>query len=262
MEAFTQIKQHISTDGFAIINDFYTEQALNGILETISEADQSGAAFRKSRNLFAIRQFFREVPHSFSLVFDGRLEHLISHLFGVGYFVVKSIYFDKPENSNWCVPYHQDLTIAVLNKVQSGDYLNWTKKQEHYAVQPPLHILGDNFTIRIHLDDTNADNGALRVVQGSHRKEIYRPENIDWDKELEITCSVNRGGIMIMKPLLLHASKRTTGNQRRVIHVEFSRTLLPDDLNWAEFQALKSYPHDLLAQERSRGQKRTEQNNI
>lgn len=59
------------------------------------------------------------------------------------------------------------------------------------------------FTIRIHLDETNSENGALKVIEKSHSKGIYRPETIDWKTEKESICSVNKGGIMIMKPLFI-----------------------------------------------------------
>ncbi|MOA48013.1 hypothetical protein D3C78_1706990 [compost metagenome] len=40
---------------------------------------------------------------------------------------------------------------------------------------------------------------------------------------------------MIMRPLLLHASNRTTNdNQRRVIHIEFSSENLPKPIQWSE----------------------------
>ncbi len=45
---------------------------------------------------------------------------------------------------------------------------------------------------------------------------------------------------MIMKPFLLHASKRSTNNnKRRVIHVEFSNCLLADTLQWSEIETLQ-----------------------
>ena len=98
-----------------------------------------------------------------------------------------------------------------------------------------MNILENIFTIRIHLDNTNENNGALKVVPRSHAKGIYRPETIDWNMETEEICSVEKGGIMIMKPLLLHGSNRTTNcNKRRVIHIEFSDMELPEELNWAE----------------------------
>ena len=127
------------------------------------------------------------------------------------------------------------MTISVDKNIEIENLENWTTKQNQFAVQPPLNILGNNFTIRIHLDDTNENNGALKVVPKSHLKGVYRPETIDWKKEKETICSVKKGGIMIMRPLLLHASNRTTNNnKRRVIHIEFSNVQLPGELQWSE----------------------------
>ena len=236
-------KENISANGFVIINDIYTEDEIDNILYTISEAGTSRPAFRKTTDLFAIRQFFKEIPAAVEKVFTKSLNKIISAIYGDGYFVVKSIYFDKPENSNWFVSWHQDLTISVDKKIELEDYGPWTTKQNQFAVQPPLSILEDNFTIRIHLDDTNEENGALKIVPKSHLKGICRPETIDWTKETEITCIINKGGIMIMKPLLQHSSGRTTNkNKRRVIHIEFSRSLLPENLNWSEHLIVNNEP--------------------
>ena len=154
---------------------------------------------------------------------------------GDRYFIVKSIYFDKPQTSNWYVSYHQDLTISVDKKLEVEGFEFWTTKQNQFAVQPPIDILQNVVTVRIHLDETNENNGALKVVPKSHLKGIYRPETIDWTIESEVSCNVSKGGIMLMKPLLLHSSGRTTNNrQRRVIHIEFSNQELPTELNWAE----------------------------
>ncbi len=160
-------------------------------------------------------------------------------MFGNGHFVVKSIYFDKPEESNWFVAWHQDLTIAVDKKVDVRGYGSWTNKHTQFAVQPPIKILENNFTIRIHLDNTDASNGALKVIPGSHSKGILRVENIDWSDEKETICNVARGGIMIMRPLLMHSSERTTNKERRrVIHIEFSNAKLPEEINWAELDRI------------------------
>ena len=235
MDTPYDIKEKIASDGFAIIDKVFTDEEIDNLLLTISQADTSKPTFRKTNDLFAVRQFLREVPDSIDKVFNLKLNNIISGLFGDEYFVSKSIYFDKPENSNWFVSYHQDLTISVDKKLDLDGFGPWTTKQNQFAVQPPLDILCDNFTIRIHLDNTNEENGALKVIPTSHLKGIYRPETIDWDVETEITCSVEKGGIMFMKPLLLHSSGRTTtSNKRRVLHIEFSRSSLPDNLNWAE----------------------------
>ena len=230
------IKKKISGDGFAVIENVFTNNDVDKLFLIISNVDTSRPTFRKTNDLFAIRQFFNEAPSAVDIIFNDKFNSLIAELFGDEFFVVKSIYFDKPENSNWFVAYHQDLTISVDRKNDIEGYTHWTLKHNQYAVQPPLGTLQDNFTIRIHLDDTNEENGALRVIPASHLKGIFRPEDINWTTEIETVCSVTRGGIMIMKPLLLHASSRTiTRNRRRVIHIEFSRTRLPGKLNWAEF---------------------------
>jgi ectoine hydroxylase-related dioxygenase (phytanoyl-CoA dioxygenase family) len=177
------------------------------------------------------------VPEINDFIFNDKLSTLIEGLFGKDFFVVKSIYFDKPENSNWFVAYHQDLTISVDKKVNREGFGPWTIKQDQFAVQPPLDILQSNFTFRIHLDDTDENNGALKVVPGSHLKGIYRPETIDWTIEKEAICNVGKGGVMFMKPLLLHASGRTTNNhKRRVIHIECSKNRLPDGMKWSEYK--------------------------
>jgi len=233
----------LQESGFAIIDNIFTVDEIAGILDTINSIDTSGPAFLKTNDLFAIRRFVKEVPAISPLIFNNRLREIIDQLFGTDYFLVKSIYFDKPEQSNWFVAYHQDLTISVDQKIQATGFDQWTVKNDQFAVQPPVPLLENIFTIRIHLDDTDENNGALKIVPGSHRKGIYRPETIDWNNEQEAVCKVPQGGIMIMQPLLLHASNRTVNNnKRRVIHLEFSNQLLPNGLQWAEYLSLKNLP--------------------
>ncbi|RWY53992.1 phytanoyl-CoA dioxygenase family protein [Mucilaginibacter gilvus] len=227
--------QNIANNGFTVVDDVFAEDEIRSVLHEISKADANKSTFRKSAGLFAIRQFLKEIPAAKSLIFNAKLKATIAALFGDGYFVVKSIYFDKPEESNWFVAWHQDLTISVDKRTDLPGFGPWTTKQDQFGVQPPLNILEDNFTIRIHLDNADAGNGALKVVPGSHLKGIYRPETIDWDVETETTCEVKAGGIMVMRPLLLHASSRTTNHKpRKVIHIEFSRAGLPVETSWAE----------------------------
>lgn len=235
MNNTTRHKQELSDNGFSVIDVFYSVEEVNDILTAIKNADSSKDTFRKSSDLFAIRQFLKELPQTVDMIFNDKLRDTIKQILGDNYFVVKSIYFDKPETSNWYVSYHQDLTISVDKKIELDNFGPWTTKQDQFAVQPPTAILENITTIRIHLDDTDENNGALRVVPKSHLKKIYRPETINWDNETETTCSVKQGGLMLMKPLTLHSSGRTINNRRRrVIHIEFSNVELPTGLKWAE----------------------------
>jgi len=232
-------KDNLYNKGFSIVDGIYNDAEIDSILNSISNADQTNTTFRKSEDLFAIRQVVKEIPEILQFIFNDNLKYLISNIIGNDYFIVKSIYFDKPENSNWYVAYHQDLTISVDKKAEIENFVNWTKKQNQFAVQPPISVLENIVTLRIHLDETNSENGALKVIENSHSKGIYRPETINWESEKEVTCNVNKGGVMLMKPLILHSSGRTTNSKkRRVIHIELSNIDLPKEINWAEKQKI------------------------
>lgn len=232
-------KQDIADNSFSVISNVFSEEEIERISCIINDIDTSKETFRKSEDLFAIRQFLKEIPEVKNLIFNENIKKIIKEVFGEQYFVVKSIYFDKPETSNWYVAYHQDLTISVDKKTALPDFGPWTTKQNQFAVQPPLDILENIYTIRIHLDDTDEHNGALKVVPRSHAKGIYRPETIDWNIETEHICNVERGGVMLMKPLTIHGSNRTTnGKKRRVIHIEFSDRELPEEIQWSEKESI------------------------
>ena len=230
----------IATDGFTVVDDIYTDAEVNNIIAAIEGADKTGPLFRQTDDLFAIRQFLKAIPSISPLIFTAKLNACLQQLFGDGYFVVKSIYFDKPALSNWFVAWHQDLTTSVDKRGEISGYGPWTVKHNQFAVQPPLSILEDNFTIRIHLDDTDEENGALKVIPGSHLDGVIRPENIDHDAVVPVSCNVPAGGMMIMKPLLMHASGRTSNNKkRRVVHIEFSKAELPEGICWSERGEIK-----------------------
>lgn len=239
MSHYAELQQLVREKGFAVADNVFTDAETESMIRHIESSDHSGNAFRRTKDLFAIRNFLGELPDIRDLVFNTKLKALVHAVFGEGYFVIKSIYFDKPQQSNWFVAYHQDLMIAVNQKTEIAGFGPWTVKPGQVSVLPPVAILAGNFTLRIHLDATDEHNGALKVVPGSHLKNIYRPETINWTVETEEICAVEKGGVMIMKPLLLHASGRSTNNhKRRVIHIEFSKTLLPEPLQWSEYQCI------------------------
>ncbi len=233
---------HISTfelQGYAVLDSMYSDSEVAAICSCIDTASAEKELAESSKNLFAIRQVITKIPELKPLVFTENLHELVASIFDEPYFLTKAMYFNKPSESNWFVAYHQDLSISVDHKEEVSNYKNWTFKKGQFGVQPPLEILENIVTIRVHLDKTEKENGALKVIPNSHLKGIYRPETIDWNKETEHICEVERGGVMLMKPLTLHASGRTTNHkQRRVLHLEFSSKQLAESLQWLEYCAL------------------------
>lgn len=92
-------KNSIQENGFTVINNVFSEEEIKKIGEIIQNIDTSKETFRKSEDLFAIRQFLKEIPQVRELVFNENIKNIITEIFGEKYFVVKSIYFDKPERS-------------------------------------------------------------------------------------------------------------------------------------------------------------------
>jgi ectoine hydroxylase-related dioxygenase (phytanoyl-CoA dioxygenase family) len=149
--------------------------------------------------------------------------------------VTKLTVFDKTPRANWKVPFHQDLTIAVADRREVEGFGPWSVKDGVVHVQPPVAVLQRIVAVRIHLDATPAENGALRVLAGTHRMGRLTREQIS---ELrgqvpETVCPVEEGGAMVLSPLLVHASSPAASpRRRRVLHFELCSIPLPGGLAW------------------------------
>jgi ectoine hydroxylase-related dioxygenase (phytanoyl-CoA dioxygenase family) len=229
------VSQQLRQEGFALLPKLYTQPEVASLLHCIESAPAASANFRRSQDVFAIRNLLGEVPALWSLLNTGALRRVIAELFPAGCHLTKAIYFDKPAGSNWLVAWHQDLMVNVNRRANLSGFGPWTSKADWVAVQPPVAILENTCTIRLHLDDCDATNGALKVVPGSHSRGVVPAETISTLTATPVVCAVPAGGAMLMKPLLLHASNRSTSTRpRRVIHLEFSADELPQELAWRE----------------------------
>jgi ectoine hydroxylase-related dioxygenase (phytanoyl-CoA dioxygenase family) len=232
-------KIELEQNGFSSVNDIYSLIETENIKALISEWNYSNAQTNNASNVFSIRRLIEKIPELKPLLFTSKLKNLISELGFDEPFLAKAIYFDKPENFNWFVSYHQDLSITVDTKHEVDGYSKWTSKHDQLGVIPPKEILENIFTIRVHLDKTDDTNGALRVIPKSHLKGIRRIEEIEEEKSTEVLCSIDEGDVMLMKPLTFHASSKSEmKNRRRVIHLEFSNLELEEPLSWREKEVI------------------------
>lgn len=148
---------------------------------------------------------------------------------------VQCTFFNKSATNNWFVAYHQDRSIPVASSESAKGWPGWSLKEGMTFVHGPDNLMEEMIAIRLHVDDSTSDNGPLRVIPDSHGAGTLMPEQIDelrlTSKDKELT--VRRGGVVAMRPLLLHASSRSriTAN-RRVLHFLFGPIELPDGLKW------------------------------
>ncbi len=138
---------------------------------------------------------------------------------------VQCTLFRKTADCNWKVPYHQDLSIPVAAQIEHPALSGWSMKEDGHYVQPPTDVLDTLLAVRLHLDPSGSDEGALRVVPGSHRLGRLSAGSIaTTDKRRsEVVCAADTGDLLLMRPLLLHASsKAERPNGRRVLHFLFA----------------------------------------
>ena len=149
---------------------------------------------------------------------------------------VQCTYFEKTSHRNWLVPLHQDLSVPVAARVEGAKLQGWAEKEGELFVQPPPDVLAQLVAVRLHLDPCQAEDGPLRVVPGSHLRGVLPPEQARAlrDGAGEMVCTAEVGTALAMRPLLLHASSKSTGSsRRRVLHFVFGPASMPWGLRWA-----------------------------
>ena len=231
MISFT--KQNLSISAYRQAIEGYGFSVIEGVFEkhrVFSVTDSLKFAIGKD---YGLRRLLEVVPAVRQLCWEASIRNLVEPILGEKAFPVRGIFFDKNPQANWGVPWHQDVTIAVKQRIDTSGFTPWTIKDGVHHVQPPIPILERMLTLRIHLDDTPTDNAPLQVIPGSHRHGLLKPETIESLKGSAVSCLVPCGGVLAMKPLLVHSSRPAQKpTHRRVIHIEFAAEELPGGLEW------------------------------
>jgi len=190
---------------------------------------------RRRESVYAIRNLLEVVPDVAALARSAEVRALVEAVLGPDAFAVRGILFDKTPDANWKVAWHQDLTIAVHERHEVEGFGPWSEKAGIVHVQPPAAVLERMVTVRLHLDPCGPENGPVQVIPGSHRAGRLSADEVQRsraERDAVPTC-VGAGGVLLMRPLLLHASSPSTAPaHRRVIHLEFAADALPGGLEW------------------------------
>ena len=110
-----------------------------------------------------------------------------------------------------------------------ADWGPWSKKSGVTYAQAPARVLERVIALRVHLDDSTADNGPLRVLPGSHVLGVLDDTQIHElsQRVPPAQCTVPAGGVIAMRPLLVHASSKARAETpRRVLHLEYAASLV------------------------------------
>jgi ectoine hydroxylase-related dioxygenase (phytanoyl-CoA dioxygenase family) len=190
---------------------------------------------KQSHRRGGLRDVIDSLPALRELADNPAIRGIANQVLGADAFVVRATLFDKTEASNWKVPWHQDVTIAVAERLDTPGYGPWSTKAGLIHVQPPSEVLERMVTVRIHLDPCPATNGALRVMPGSHHLGRINQDTVDSyvDERDSVCCVADSGEALVMRPLLLHASSASLEpGHRRVLHFDYAFGELAGGLQW------------------------------
>ncbi len=227
--------------GFAILDRVISPGQVAELIEVSkgwSVVGREGVLDRRGET-YGIRDLLWRSSEVRSLAESPELRKLVVPILGPRAFAVRGLYFDKTPETNWNLPWHQDLTIAVRSRREMPGFGPWTLKVGIPHVNAPADLLARMITIRLHLDECGPESGPMRVLRGSHAFGKLSPGRVaEWSAraaEFAEDCLVSAGSAVVMRPLILHSSTSATGQgHRRVIHIEYAAESLPDGLAWYE----------------------------
>ncbi len=113
----------------------------------------------------------------------------------------------------------------MQTKHETAGWGPWSVKDGVTYAHAPAIALEKIVALRLHLDDSTSENGPLRVVPNTHRKGVLSDEEVEAvvNNAAPLACLVPKGGIIVMRPLIIHASSKSQSDiPRRVIHIEYA----------------------------------------
>jgi hypothetical protein len=207
----------IEENGFAIIPSVVSEESISILSDEFARAGlrRSRAGVRHALGNAAVAKLAR----------DSRLLRIAAESLGNEASPFRGTLFDKSPVSNWLVVWHQDTALPLQKKQETPGWGPWSVKNGVIYAHAPSAALSQVVALRIHLDDSTDQNGPLRVLSGTHNMGVLTDDAIH-DLAIKITpidCLVPKGGVLAMKPLIVHASSKSqSDNSRRVLHVEYA----------------------------------------
>ncbi|MGB2669187.1 MAG: phytanoyl-CoA dioxygenase family protein [Candidatus Acidiferrum sp.] len=218
------LHERIASDGFAIIPNVLSESEIADLLAMLQRSDlpRSRAGMRHAMRNASVAELAR----------DARLMELAQEVLGNSAVPFRATLFDKSPTSNWLVVWHQDTALPLRERHEVAGWGPWSIKDGVNYAHAPASALEQVLALRLHLDDSVAENGPLRVLPETHTLGVLSDDALH-ELSIQIAaidCTVLRGGILAMRPLVVHASSKSQSDApRRVLHIEYARALTVTD---------------------------------
>lgn len=210
----------IEKQGFAIVPEVLSRSE-------IVRLDERFSRDRLPRSRAGMRHALRH-PAVFAAARDRRLQAIAQQILGSNAFPFRATLFDKSAVSNWLVVWHQDTALPLRERRELPEWGPWSVKDGVIYAHAPARALSGVVALRLHLDDSTPENGPLRILPRTHTMGVLSDEAIHGlsTRATAVDCLVPRGGILVMRPLIVHASSKSRSTKRRrVLHIEYASSL-------------------------------------
>lgn len=220
-----RLATRLHDQGFVVVPGVVSEELLRDVQERLETLDVSRAG---TRNLL-------EHEWCRSLAASIRNHALLADCLQPTMVAVQCTYFDKSPLRNWRVAFHQDLAVPTSKRSHHPELGACSEKEGQLFVQAPASLLAQLLAVRVHIDPATASNGPLRMIPGSHSLGRLNPGQIQQARATthEVVCTAQSGDVLLMRPLILHASsKGTVPDRRRVLHFLFAPPNPGYEIRW------------------------------
>src|SRR5208283_3378198 len=207
----------IEENGFAVLTGLFPAEYLDSLLEQINRLSprRSRAGIRHALSLAPVEEFARHQA----------LMELAVELLGAEAFPYRATLFDKSPSANWLVVWHQDTALPLRSRWETAGWGPWSIKDGIDYAHAPASALCQVLALRVSLDDSTVENGPLRVLPRTHTLGVLSDDTLhELSTQISpVNCTCPKGGVVVMRPLLVHASSKSRAEMpRRVLHIEYA----------------------------------------
>jgi ectoine hydroxylase-related dioxygenase (phytanoyl-CoA dioxygenase family) len=211
------LENEIGENGFAILPRILSSEKTDQLIQEIESLSprRSRAGVRHALTLEPVATLAR----------GPEMLDIAREILGSAAFPFRATLFEKSPVANWLVVWHQDTALPLKNRLEVPGWGPWSVKEGITYAHAPASALSQVLALRLSLDDSGADNGPLRVLPGTHTLGVLSDDKIhDIAGRIEpVDCTIGKGGIVAMRPLVIHASSKCTLDApRKVLHIEYA----------------------------------------
>jgi ectoine hydroxylase-related dioxygenase (phytanoyl-CoA dioxygenase family) len=210
----------IRAHGYGLVASAFGSSELSAVLKELSKQ-----GLKRNR---AGRRHVLSLSAVAALAQHASLTEIASSVLGAQALPFRATFFDKSTDSNWLVAWHQDTALPLTEKRDVSGWGPWSTKDGVAYAHAPAEALEQVLALRVHLDDSTATNGPLRVIPDTHKIGVLTEAEIQERvaDSAGVQCVIAVGGVVALRPLMIHASSKSDSEfPRRVLHIEYASQL-------------------------------------